>query len=164
LTINNKTPEKFRSFLFSKFYNNNTKFYNISFKDIPNFAPMKKILAILFSIFYFGFSSGAVFSVHSCMQEMTSISQKTDDICSKCGVKTKKDCCKTEIKVVKVDDSQKSDFLKIDFLKQISEIQHNEFFFVDKSFSATKFTQIQINAPPENWSVSLFINHCNFRI
>jgi hypothetical protein len=67
---------------------------------------MKKILAILFSVFYFGFSSGAVFSVHYCMKEFVSISQKVDDVCSKCGVKTKKDCCKTEIKVVKVDDSQ----------------------------------------------------------
>lgn len=125
---------------------------------------MKKILAILFSVFYFGFSSGAVFSVHYCMEEFASISQKVDDICSKCGVKTKKDCCKTEIKVVKVDDSQKSDFLKIDFAKQITEVHQHEFLFVDKSFSATKFIQIQINAPPENRPVPIFIHHCNFRI
>jgi hypothetical protein len=125
---------------------------------------MKKILAILFSIFYFGFSSGAVFSVHHCMKEFASVSQKVDNICSKCGVKTKKDCCKTEIKVVKVDDSQKSDFLKIDFLKQISEVQIHEFFFVDQSFSDIKFTQVQINAPPGIRSVPIFINHCNFRI
>lgn len=125
---------------------------------------MKKILAILFSIFYFGFSSGAVFSVHYCMKELVSVSQKVDDICSKCGVKTKKDCCKTEIKIVKVDDSQKSDLLKIDFLQQISGIQNQEFFFIDKSFSATKFTQIQINGPTETRSVPIFINHCNFRI
>ncbi|WP_288245101.1 hypothetical protein [uncultured Chryseobacterium sp.] len=125
---------------------------------------MKKILAILFSVFYFGFSSGAVFSVHYCMNELASISQKVDDVCSKCGVKTKKDCCKTEIKVVKVDDSQKSDFLKIDFLKQIHDVHKNDFFFVDHSFSATKFTQIQINAPPEKRSVPIFISHCNFRI
>lgn len=125
---------------------------------------MKKILAILFSIFYFGFSSGAVISVHYCMMEMVSVSQKTDDLCSKCGIKTKKDCCKTEFKVVKFDDSQKSDLLKIDFLKQISKLQIQQFFFVDQSFSATKFTQIQINAPPETWSLPIFINHCNFRI
>lgn len=125
---------------------------------------MKKILAILFSVFYFVFSSGAVFSVHYCMNELASISQKVDDVCSKCGVKTKKDCCKTEIKIVKVDDSQKSDFLKIDFLKQIHDIRENEFFFTDHSFSATKFTQIQINAPPEKRSVPIFISHCNFRI
>lgn len=125
---------------------------------------MKKILAILFSVFYFGFSSGAVFSVHYCMNELASISQKVDDVCSKCGVKTKKNCCKTEIKIVKVDDSQKSDFLKIDFLKQIHDVHKNDFSFVDHSFSATKFTQIQINAPPENRSVPIFISHCNFRI
>ncbi|MFC3157686.1 hypothetical protein SAMN05443633_10418 [Chryseobacterium arachidis] len=125
---------------------------------------MKKILAILFSVFYFGFSSGAVFSVHYCMDEFASVSQKMDDICSKCGVKTKKDCCKTEIKLIKVDDSQKSDFLKIDFLQQISELPKHEFFFTDQSFSAAKFIQIQINAPPDSQSVPIFIYHCTFRI
>jgi hypothetical protein len=63
------------------------------------------------------------------MKEFASISQKVDDVCSKCGVKTKKDCCKTEIKVVKVDDSSKSDFLKIDFLKQMPEIHIMNFSF-----------------------------------
>ncbi|EJL67464.1 HYC_CC_PP family protein [Chryseobacterium populi] len=125
---------------------------------------MKKILAIVFSIFYFGFSSGAVFRIHYCMQEMVSVSQKTDDLCSKCGVKTKKDCCKTEIKIVKVDDLQKSDFLKIDFLKQIAEFKTHEFFFTDQSFSTAKFTQTRINGPPEITSVPIFITHCNFRI
>ncbi|WP_228412455.1 HYC_CC_PP family protein [Chryseobacterium sp. G0240] len=126
---------------------------------------MKKILAIVFSIFYFGFSSGAAFSVHYCMQEFVSVSQKTSDICGKCGVKDKKGCCKTEIKVVKVDDSQRSDLLTIDFLSQISEIPVTPlFFFVDRSFSASKFTRIQINAPPEYSPVPIYINHCNFRI
>ncbi len=131
---------------------------------IFNFVPMKKILAILFSVFYFGFSSGAVFSVHYCMNELASVSRNAEDICSKCGVKTKKDCCKTEIKVVKVDDSQKSDFLKIDLLKQIYEVSRHEFLVADPSFSATKFLQIRINAPPEIRPVPIFITHCHFRI
>ncbi|MDV7696059.1 hypothetical protein N6B72_03905 [Chryseobacterium soli] len=125
---------------------------------------MKKILAILFSIFYFGFSSGAAFSIHYCMKEVASVSQKVDDLCSKCGVKTKKDCCKTEIKVVKVDNSQKTDLLTIDFLPQFPEPPNPHFFFTDRSFSATKSTQIQINAPPEYRPVPIYLNHCNFRI
>ncbi|MEI3789782.1 MULTISPECIES: HYC_CC_PP family protein [unclassified Chryseobacterium] len=126
---------------------------------------MKKILAILFSIFYFGFFSGAAFSVHFCMEEFVSVSQKTSDICGKCGVKEKKGCCKTEIKVVKVDDSQKSDLLMINFLSQIvPDLPQHQFFFVDKSFSTTKFTQIRINGPPEYRPVPIYINHCNFRI
>lgn len=126
---------------------------------------MKKILAILFSVFYFGFSSGAAFSVHFCMEEFVSVSQKTTDICGKCGVKEKKGCCKTEVKVVKVDDSQKSDLLKIDFSSQMAPmfIQHG-FFFIDKSFSASKLTQIRINGPPEYKPVPIYLNHCNFRI
>ncbi|SHG00734.1 HYC_CC_PP family protein [Chryseobacterium sp. OV279] len=126
---------------------------------------MKKILAIFFSVFYFGFSSGAAFSVHFCMEEFVSVSQKTTDICGKCGVKEKKGCCKTEIKVVKVDDSQKSDLLMIDFLSQIvPTLTEQPFFFADKSFSATKFTQIRINGPPEYKPVPIYLNHCHFRI
>ncbi|WP_253297163.1 hypothetical protein [Chryseobacterium sp. PCH239] len=126
---------------------------------------MKKILAILFSIFYFGFSSGAAFSIHYCMKDLVSVSQKADDICAKCGVKEKKGCCKTEIKIVKIDDSQKSDCLNVDFLSAVSEIPvKHQFSAMDKSFSATKFTQIQINAPPESRPVPIYINHCNFRI
>ncbi|WP_294228994.1 hypothetical protein [Chryseobacterium endophyticum] len=125
---------------------------------------MKKILAILFSVFYFGFSSGAVFSVHYCMNELASVSRNAEDVCSKCGVKTKKDCCKTEIKVVKVDDSQKSDFLKIDLIKQINGITPQKFFFAGPSFSASKFSRIRINAPPEIRPVPIFITHCHFRI
>jgi len=99
------------------------------------------------------------------MEEFVSVSQKTSDICGKCGVKEKKGCCKTEIKVVKVDDSQKSDLLMINFLGQIvPDVMQQQFFFIDKSFSATKFTQIRINGPPEYWPVPIYINHCHFRI
>lgn len=133
-------------------------------RRIFNFVPVKKILAILFSVFYFGFSSGAVFSVHYCMKELASVSRDTGNVCSKCGVKTKKDCCKTEIKIVKVDDSQKSDFLKIDFIKQVQEVSPQEFPVPDRSFSSSKFTRIRINAPPEARPVPIFIAHCHFRI
>ncbi|MBB4805529.1 hypothetical protein HNP38_000801 [Chryseobacterium defluvii] len=125
---------------------------------------MKKILAILFSVFYFGFSSGAVFSAHYCMKELVAVSKNIDEICNKCGIKTKKDCCETEIKVIKTDDSQKSDLLKIDLLKQVSEPQKYNFFFLGQSFSSSKFTQVRINGPPETNSLPIFIYHCHFRI
>ncbi|REC45342.1 hypothetical protein DRF67_16425 [Chryseobacterium pennipullorum] len=99
------------------------------------------------------------------MQEFVSESHQIDGICGKCGVKEKKGCCKTEIKVVKVDHSQKSDLLTVDFLNQISEAPVAYYFaYADRSFSASKFTQIQINAPPEYKPVPIYINHCNFRI
>lgn len=103
--------------------------------------------------------------MHFCMEEFVSVSQKTTDICGKCGVKEKKGCCKTEVKVVKVDDSQKSDLLKIDFSSQMAPtFTQHEFFFIDKSFSASKLTQIRINGPPEYKPVPIYLNHCNFRI
>lgn len=125
---------------------------------------MKKILAILFSVFYFGFSSGAVFSIHYCMEELVSVSRKIDDMCGKCGVKTKKDCCKTEIKIVKVDDSKTSSLLTIGFVTCIPEPQKRQFFLLDKIFWRSKLTTVQNNGPPDQSSVPIFIQHCNFRI
>jgi hypothetical protein len=81
---------------------------------------MKKILAICFLFSTSDSLPSAAFQCSLLHEGICSVSQKVDDVCSKCGVKTKKDCCKTEIKVVKVDDSQKSDFLKIDFLNRSS--------------------------------------------
>ncbi|AZA51402.1 hypothetical protein EG346_18670 [Chryseobacterium carnipullorum] len=99
------------------------------------------------------------------MEEFVSVSQKTTDICGKCGVKEKKGCCKTEVKVVKVDDSQKSDLLMIDFLGQIAPaFTQHQYFFTDQSFSASKFTRIRINGPPAYRPVPIYINHCHFRI
>jgi hypothetical protein len=90
------------------------------------------------------------------MKEFVSVSQKADDICGKCGVKDK-GCCKTEIKVVKVDDSQKSDLLNVDFLGRFQKFLLSISLFFDRSFSATKFTQIQINAPNINRYPSISI-------
>ncbi|WP_300669342.1 hypothetical protein [Soonwooa sp.] len=125
---------------------------------------MKKILAIVFSVFYFGLSSGAVFSVHYCMNELASINQTLDEACGKCGTKSKNDCCKTEFKVLKTDTSQKSELLQLSFISSIAEVVTHHFEFPDISFSDSKFSSIQINAPPESWSVPIFIQHCNFRI
>ncbi|RNA62475.1 hypothetical protein D1631_11290 [Chryseobacterium nematophagum] len=119
---------------------------------------MKKILAIIFSIFYFGFSSGAIFSVHYCMNNLSSISQK-------CGVKDKNGCCKTEFKIFKVDDFQKSELFKTNFLQFVQENNEKyDFLLLDRSFSASKYIRISINGPPEKKSIPIYIHHCNFRI
>ncbi|CAA7196663.1 hypothetical protein CHRY9293_02742 [Chryseobacterium potabilaquae] len=126
---------------------------------------MKKILAIIFSIFYFGFSSGVIFSIHYCMNNLSSINPKSDNFCQKCGVKDKNGCCKTEFKIFKVDDFQKSELFKTNFLPLVHENKEKcDFLFLDRCFSTSKYIRISINGPPEKKSLPIYINHCHFRI
>ena len=125
---------------------------------------MKKLFIILLTFFYFGMSSGAAISVHYCMNELSSIGQSSDESCGKCGTKSKNDCCKTEFKVLKTDSSQKSELLQLSFVSSFAEVVTHHFEFPDISYSDSKFSSIKINAPPESWSVPIFIQHCNFRI
>ena len=125
---------------------------------------MKKFLAIVFSIFYFGLSSGAVFSVHYCMDELVAVSQKITDECGTCGTHQKKGCCDSEVKILKTDQSQKADLLKLTFSESVLESVQAYFNIPTFSVSNSKFSTLKINAPPEKWSVPIFIQHCNFRI
>ena len=125
---------------------------------------MKKILAIVLSIFYFGLSSGAVFSTHYCMNELASLSQDSQKTCGICGSEKKNNCCKTEFKILKTDQSQKANLLVFAFTPQFSEIVQHHFKILTPSFFEEKLASIQINAPPERGLVPIFIQHCNFRI
>ncbi|NRS91301.1 HYC_CC_PP family protein [Frigoriflavimonas asaccharolytica] len=124
---------------------------------------MKKQLAILFTIFYFGFSSGMVFNVHYCLDKIF-VSTASSNSCKLCGTKEKKDCCKSEAKFFKADPAQKADVSFISdtiFFAEISQIYSADF-----PFSAMQRNEfiIDSNAPPDRLKVPLFITYCNFRI
>lgn len=125
---------------------------------------MKKILALLLSILYFGMSSGAVFSAHYCMDELVSFSQDSGKDCNVCGTKKKSDCCKTEFKILKTDHSQKSEATQSPSFFLFIEPKTPVFSFSFPSFSSEKFVSTLINAPPEIGWVPIFIQFCNFRI
>lgn len=98
------------------------------------------------------------------MDELVSIGQKPSENCNVCGVKKKDDCCKTELKIVKTDQPQKSDLLKLSFTNYILEPVQQVFKKVEFSIFKTEITTIQANAPPESASVPIFIQHCQYRI
>ena len=125
---------------------------------------MKKFLAILFSVFYFGLSSGAVFSTHYCMNELVSVGQNVSDTCNICNTKTKNDCCKTEFKVLKTDQAQKANLLKLSFEPVFIDFIQHYFVTENISFSETQLSSLKIKAPPESRAVPIFIQYCNFRI
>jgi hypothetical protein len=73
---------------------------------------MKKLLILIFSLFYITASSGVMINLHYCMGEFVrwDFSHHKDQHCANCGMKESKtkDCCKNEQKILKIDDAQKS--------------------------------------------------------
>lgn len=118
----------------------------------------------MFTVFYFGFSSGMVYNVHYCLNEIFVSTVSTSKTCDLCGTKKEKDCCKSEIKILKTDVAQKVDF---SFTNQaplvviLPEVFYSEFLIpaVERNYYF-----IQVNAPPDIAELPLFLSYCNFRI
>ena len=70
---------------------------------------MKRSLVAILTLVYFAVSSGIVMNAHYCMGRLASV--KLDVLGAKacaCGKSEKKKCCKTELKVFKIEDTQKA--------------------------------------------------------
>ena len=119
----------------------------------------------MFTLFYFGFSSGMVYNVHYCLDQIfvssTSSSSRT---CELCGTKKEKDCCKSEIKILKTDVAQKADISFINnapLIAVVPEVIYAAFLML--AVERNQFS-VQVNAPPDKSQLPLFISYCNFRI
>ena len=118
----------------------------------------------MFTVFYFGFSSGMVYNVHYCLDQIFVSSTSSSNTCDLCGTDKKKDCCKGEVKVLKTDVAQKVDasFINVaSFLAILPETFYADFLVT--VVERNKFS-VQVNAPPETAELPLFISYCNFRI
>ena len=125
---------------------------------------MKKYLAIMFTFFYFGFSSGMVYNVHYCLDQIFVSSTSSSKTCELCGTKKEKDCCKSEIKILKTDVAQKADISFINnapLVAIVPEVIYAEFLM--PVVERNQFS-VQVNAPPDKAELPLFISYCNFRI
>lgn len=125
---------------------------------------MKKYLALMFTVFYFGFSSGMVYNVHYCLDQIFISSAAKSDTCDLCGTKSKNDCCKSEVKVLKTDAAQKADISFIGDAPLVAIVP--KVFFADFSPVILKRNQFSVftHAPPDTPELPLFISYCNFRI
>lgn len=105
-----------------------------------------------------------VYKLHQCFESISIFAGNSEKTCNLCKTDKKKDCCKTQFKILKTSDAQKADLVKIDILKYIALLPKTEF---SESFSkllASDTFSVRINAPPESREVALFIRHGNFRI
>ena len=118
----------------------------------------------MFTIFYFGSSSGMVYNVHYCLDQIFVSTASSSKTCDLCGTDKKKDCCKDEVKVLKTDVASKAD---ISFIGSaplaaiIPEVFYSE--FLVPVLERNQFS-VRVNAPPDKATIPLFISYCNFRI
>lgn len=105
-----------------------------------------------------------VYNVHYCLNQIYVSSASSGKTCDLCGTDKKKDCCKSETKVLKTDVAQKADISIIvdaPLVAIIPPISYANFFIA--VLERNQFS-IDSNAPPDRPKVPLFISHCNFRI
>ena len=118
----------------------------------------------MLTVFYFGSSSGMVFNLHYCLDEIFVSTGSEKKSCDICGAEQNNDCCKSETKVLKIDLVQKSKFLDVDFTNFPAHIAVSNFDNFTVGNSQQYLLPIQIKAPPEVQHNSLFKIYGNFRI
>ena len=119
---------------------------------------MKKILTISFLLLYVTLSVGLNILVHTCGSESEAllVTSNANDPCVCANEVPMEDmCCKTELKTVKLDDSQKATFSSIQetlqCLQEILVSNNTLFEFEYSSFSI----QIDTSPPPNrNFQIS----------
>lgn len=73
---------------------------------------MKKIIVVIWLMIYLGVSTGIVVNYHYCMDRLasTQLFGKEASVCGKCGMHMDQamGCCRDEVKVVKMNDDQRT--------------------------------------------------------
>jgi hypothetical protein len=74
---------------------------------------VKKLFIAILAVLYFGVSSGMVVNIHYCMGKVSSVTLSSEEKACKCSklAKKKMPCCKSESKLVKMQDDQQTSLI-----------------------------------------------------
>ncbi len=130
---------------------------------------MKRILTSIIALVYFVISSGLVMSIHYCMGKISSVdlSHNSAETCV-CGMSLKetssKGCCKTELKMVKLEDNHKAAYAFYDVQTPVILLPKSISLFeqIDEVTSAKVYADI--NGPPLLSEQDTYLFNCVFRI
>lgn len=110
---------------------------------------MKKFTIAILAIIYFTMTSGIVFNVHYCRGKISSV--KVDLLAKNlCGCKkkeTNKGCCKTEHKLVKLEDTHKAAATNYSCEIPVAELA-NHFYTAQSPLVYTEAITVYNNLPP----------------
>lgn len=130
---------------------------------------MKKIVTAILAILYFSVSSGMVFNIHYCKDKVSSV--KIDLLakdlcgCSKKGKKTnKKNCCKTEHKIIKLQNDHKISTTDYSLKIPVTPVLLTNYFFDSPLKSFNNNNNVTVIKPPLISEQNIHIENCVFRI
>jgi hypothetical protein len=127
---------------------------------------MKKVFALLMAVLYLTVSTGLAVEIHHCMGEITdfSLTASTEKQCSSCGMaKGSNNCCKDELKFVKLQDAYK--LLNVDYKFSIPQCILPKLYYslTEVQLRPVSLTKESSHGPPY-YTSSLCILHSTFRI
>ena len=125
---------------------------------------MKRIIAFIVAIVYITSTSGAVITTHYCAGKIKSVSLNIAAKTCGCKPSDSKGCCKTEQKLVKLNDTHKSSNVTYIFNVDDHVIVPN--YIIDAAFVISNSIIIfqRSNSSPPPLPVALYIYNCSILI
>jgi hypothetical protein len=128
---------------------------------------MKRSVVSILAVIYFAISTGVVVNIHYCMGKISSVKLQAwaPGKCA-CGkeMQSKKGCCKTELKVVKIEDAQKATYADFAIHMPLTPLVA-EFNLLQTPFYNTQSLLLpQEHSPPILSGEDAYLLNCVFRI
>lgn len=128
---------------------------------------MKKIFTISIVLLYLVVSSGLTLELHHCMGRISDVSVLPSSVekCGKCGMKKgTNECCKNELKFVKLQDAHKLITADYQLNVPVAVIDHH-YYPTDYNLTTRLYVIDDNNhSPPDCSSISLCIINCVYRV
>lgn len=126
---------------------------------------MKRSAVAILALLYFTISTGMVVNIHYCMGKVSSVNVDVlaKNLCA-CGKKETKGCCKTEHKLIKLEDNHKASFADVVFNVPVHEIQIAYNLFVQPDFALSNQAAYNNHSPPILSKQDSYLQNCVFRI
>ncbi|MEO8174014.1 MAG: hypothetical protein ABI581_13055 [Sediminibacterium sp.] len=128
---------------------------------------MKRSAVAILAIIYFAISTGVVVNIHYCMGKMSSVKLQAW-VPSSCGcgkkMESKKGCCKTELKVVKIEDAQKVTYADLVILMPVTPLVTELSLLQTPFYNAQPLTLPKEHSPPIMSGQDTYLRNCVFRI
>lgn len=128
---------------------------------------MKRSAVAILAIIYIAISSGVVVNIHYCMGKMSSVKLQAWTPCScACGKKkeSKKGCCKTELKVVKIEDAQKAAYADLAIHAPVTPLVTELNLLQTPFYNAQSVIGPKEHSPPAISGQETCLRNCVFRI
>ncbi|HEX8460768.1 MAG TPA: hypothetical protein VF623_05045 [Segetibacter sp.] len=127
---------------------------------------MKKLLTLILAVLYFTASSGVVLNVHYCMGKVSSVKVEnlTASFC-KCGKKeSKRSCCSSEFKVVKLSGEYKATASTVNINVPVAVLPVRVSLIDISKITSQAIATPVANAPPPDLPGKIYIENRVFRI